>query len=385
MHSEFRPLAGGALVAAPDAQAETDAARRALPMQRIVGNGMDHDDAARVHALAQSGVRWTEAAEAVGEAKLTLAEAALSAGRTVSARMYFWHAAAALRFAQSPLIFDDEQKVALYRRAHDAFARGAGLAAPPYETVAIPFAEAWLHGWLMLPPGSSAPPPVVILFGGADGWREEYHEAGRALLERGVAALLLDGPGQGKTRILGGLHLGPGVERAFSAAVGFLLADGRVGARVGVWGNSLGGCFAARTASTDPRVAACCVNGGSWLPGEVLNRFPRFIDRFRAMTGETDPARARAILEAHTLEPADNRIACPLLVLHGTADPLFGAERARELAEAAPSVNKRLVLWDGGDHCVYNHTAEKHALAADWFAAELLGPQPPGHHDSRDV
>ena len=371
--AEQRGLAGASLVSAPDQQGETDAARRALPMQRVVGNGMDHDDAARVHALAASGVRWTDAAQAVGEAKLALAEAALTGGHRLAARTHFWHAAAALRFAQSPLVFDDVEKAGLYRRARDVFTRGAALAAPPYEKVAVPFGEGLLHGWLMRPQ-AAVHPPAVILFGGADGWREEYHDAGRALLERGMAALLLDGPGQGETRIVGRLYLQPGVERAFSAAVGFLLADNRVGERVGLWGNSLGGCFAARTASADPRVAACCVTGGTWLPGEVLARFPRFIDRFRAMTGEADPGRARTILEAHTLTQAANAIACPLLVLHGTADPLFSPERARELAAWAPSADKRLVLWEGGDHCVYNHTAEKHALAADWFADRLAAP-----------
>ena len=370
MEVEHRRLAGADLIPAPDAQGETDAARRALPMQRVVGNGMDHDDAARVHALAAEGVRWTEAAEAVGGNRLALAEAALAANHAVSARAHFWHAAAALRFAQSPLVFDTPRKVDLYRRQRDAFSRGAALALPPYEKVTVPFGGGLLHGWLMRPPGSTRP-PSVMLFGGADGWREEYHDAGRALVERGMAALLLDGPGQGETRILGGLHLLAGVERAFSAAVGFLQDDNRVGDRVGIWGNSLGGCFAARTASADPDVAACCVNGGTWLPGEVLAVFPRFIDRFRAMTGEAGADAARAILEAHTLPAADNRIACPLLVLHGTADPLFPPERARELAAAAPSSDKRLVLWDEGDHCLYNHTSEKHALAADWFADRL--------------
>ncbi len=94
----------------------------------------------------------------------------------------------------------------------------------------------------MRPRGVMAP-PVVIIFGGADGWREEYHGAGLALVERGVAALLLDGPGQGETRILGGLHLQPGIERAFAAAIRFLIADERVSDLVGRMGQQLGRVF----------------------------------------------------------------------------------------------------------------------------------------------
>ena len=339
-------------------------------MQRLVGNGMDYDDAASLHAMAEAGVAWSDGACWLGAAKLLLARRAADDGHHVSARTHYWHAAAAFRFAQSPLIQDDERKIAIYRRALEAFSSGAALADPPYEKVAIPFAGSALHGWLMRP-ASIDRPPAVIIFGGADGWREEYHDGACALLARGVAALLLDGPGQGETRILGGLHLRGDPEAAYSAAVGALRSDARLSGRIGIWGNSLGGCFAARTASRDPRIAACCVNGGTWRPVEILARFPRFIDRFRAMTGAADRDEATAILGSLTLPQNANAISCPLLVLHGVPDPLFSVERAKELAEWAPSSDKNVVLWDDGDHCIYNHTAEKHCLISDWFAARL--------------
>ena len=123
----------------------------------------------------------------------------------------------------------------MYRRAADAFGRGGQLARPPYEKLAVPHCGGVLHGWLMRP-ADVQHPPTVIIFGGADGWREEYHAGALALLERGVAALLLDGPGQGETRILGGMHLHAGIEAAFSAAVTHLLAHpprGRSDRRLG--------------------------------------------------------------------------------------------------------------------------------------------------------
>ena len=367
---ERRQSAGHDLSPAPEAAGETDAARRALPMSRLVGNGMDHDDAALLHGRSAAGARWTDAAEAIGAAKLARATEAMAAGRTVSARGHLWHAAAAFRFGQSALIADGPRKAALYQRSADAFAQAARLATQAYRKVAIPFEGGALHGWLMLP-DVIARPPAVIVFGGADGCREEYHRGALALLERGVAALLLDGPGQGETRVRDGLYLRPGIERAFSAAVGFLLADAGLGDRIGLWGNSLGGCFAARTASADPRVAACCVTGGTWLPTEILDRFPRFIERMRAMTGQANPDEARAILARHTLPRHENRISCPLLVVHGAEDRLFSVERATEVATWSASADRRVVVWDDGDHCVYNHTEEKHCLVADWFADAL--------------
>jgi len=151
-----------------------------------------------------------------------------------------------------------------------------------------------------------------------------------------------------------------------------------VGDRIGVWGNSLGGTFAARTAASDARLAACCVNGGSSVPVEVLDRFPRFIERIQAMLGSDDPAQARAALDSLALRHmagshGQSRIGCPLLVLHGMPDPIFAVENAERILEFADTDDAQMMVWDDGDHCLYNHTHEKHCLAADWFAHRLAG------------
>ncbi len=351
---------------------ELEAARRALPIQRLIGNGMDYADAAGLHAAAARGFAWTGAACWAGEANLQRARAAT--GR-VTKRRHLFHAAACFRFAQSVLMRDTPEKAAIYIRALEAFTGGAELAEPAYDKVSIPWAGGPLLGWLIRPVGVSAP-PVVITFGGADGWREEYHNGALALRDRGVATLLLDGPGQGETRILGHVRFPLGgeptpIEGAFSAVVTFLLRDSRVGERVGIWGNSLGGTLAALTASADHRLTACCVNGGSADPVRMLARFPRLATRLGAMTGVVGSDAARDMLQALTLPPEANRITCPLLVLHGGADPLFSVEEAVAIAQGAPAADRQVLLWDDGDHCLYNHTFEKHALIADWFSARL--------------
>ena len=361
--AELDPAAAGAL----------DAARRAMPMQRLAGNGMDYADAAALHAMAERRVPWTDAACWLGEANLRRAEAAERHGRSLTARAAYFHAAACFRFAQSPMIHDSPRKAAVYRRAAEAFGHGARLAAPAYDKLDIPYRGGALHGWLMRPAGVSGS-PAVIVFGGADGWREEYHDGALALLERGVAALLLDGPGQGETRILGGLHLHDGVEAAFSAAVTHLLAHPLLGGQVGIWGNSLGGTFAARTAAKDARLHACCVNGGSSIPVEVLDRFPRFIERIKAMLGRDADALARAALEGLALETVGGRIGCPLLILHGAPDPIFAVENAERILAYSTHPDARMRVWDDGDHCIYNHTHEKHCTVADWFAERLCRP-----------
>ncbi len=345
--------------------------RRALPLQRLVGNGMDHADAVALHALAASGVPWPEASIWAGEANLARAAAARARGHAISERSHLFHAAACFRFGQSAYMQDTPEKIALYRRALQAFTEAARLADPPYEKLEIPTDRGSLHGWLVRPAGVTAP-PCVIVFGGADGWREEYHTGALALRQRGLATLLLDGPGQGETRLLGGLHLSPAhVASSYAAAVRTLIADPRVSDRVGIWGNSLGGTLAALTASACPEIAACCVNSGSADPGRSLDRAPRLADRLRALTGDATAEQARASIAALALPPEQNRITCPLLLLHGGADTLFTVSEGVAIADSAPTPDRTVLIWDDGDHCIYNHTHEKHCAVADWFSERL--------------
>ena len=65
------------------------------------------------------------------------------------------------------------------------------------------------------------------------------------------------------------------------------------------------------------------------------------------------------------------RLQCPLLVLHGTPDRVFLIENARALFDGAASDDKTFLEWADGDHCIYNHSHEKHVLVGDWLADHL--------------
>ena len=80
----------------------------------------------------------------------------------------------------------------------------------------------------------------------------------------------------------------------------------------------------------------------------------------------------RQLFSALRIGADSNNVRCDLLVLQGNSDPLVSDEDARSLYEAAPSISKRIVVWDDGDHCIYNHSDEKYALIADWFRDALL-------------
>jgi alpha-beta hydrolase superfamily lysophospholipase len=261
----------------------------------------------------------------------------------------------------------------MYRLLIECFGQAGSLYRPPLRHVEIPWGDKRLFGWLIRP-GDISQAPVVIQMGGYDGWREEYFCNARYLLERGIASLLIDGPGQGETRLFGGVFLDLDVADAFRAVVDFVMGDDECGDAVGIWGNSMGGFLAALAASRDQRISACCVNGGTVRPAEILDRYPRFVSKVQALFGVTDSTAARDLLEQLILTPRElAALHCALHVVHGTPDPVFPVESARKLYDHAGSSDKTFTEFPDGDHCIYNHAYERNCLLADWFAECLTG------------
>lgn len=349
---------------------ELDSYRRAMPLQRLIGNGMEYADAHELHALAESGVHWIEVGEWLAERNFALAQRALAAERVATARSHFHHASACLRFAQVAIPRDTVRKRALYRRMVDAFGAAASLTDPPIRKLEIAWRGGVLAGWLMLP-RTEARVPVVIQFGGFDGWREEYHRGAEYLVERGIAVLLVDLPGQGETRLFHGLYMDERVHEAVTAIIDHLLALPMLEPSVGIWGNSMGGCIAAMAAIHDERITACCVNGGTVSPIELVERYSRFSEKIEALTGRADPNEAAAIVRRFDLGEDLPRLTCSLLQLHSVPDQVFLLANARRIHDESSSEDKTLLVWEDGDHCIYNHTHEKNGFVADWFVERL--------------
>lgn len=221
-------------------------------------------------------------------------------------------------------------------------------------------------GWLIAPVGPVT--GTVLVFGGQSGWGAAYLRQADELNRRGLAAFLVEGPGQGETRLTSGLLLDVDVRAAYSAFVDSALARPELGGQVGLWGNSLGGLYAATTAAADPRVAAVCVNGAPAQP-RVLP-FRTFREQAFAMLGSDDPDRVQRNFDRIALRP-DDRIGCPLLVLHGGLDPIVDLADQQPFLDAATGPDATLRVWEDGEHTIYNHSTERTADVADWFADRL--------------
>src|SRR5690606_24627278 len=115
--------------------------------------------------------------------------------------------------------------------------------------------------------------PLVILIPGLDSTKEEFFNFERVFLDRGLATLSLDGPGQGE----GGFEAP--IRHDYEVAVSAILdaLDDRNDldlSRVGAAGVSLGGYYAPRAAAFEPRLKAVAGVSGPRSFGQLWEALP---------------------------------------------------------------------------------------------------------------
>ncbi|HWG02531.1 MAG TPA: alpha/beta fold hydrolase, partial [Trebonia sp.] len=267
------------------------------------------------------------------------------------------------------------------RAAHDravaAYRKAAPALEPPAQLVHVPYKGGTLPAYLRVPPVpriKNQKSPVVIMLPGLDSTKEELQATAGYFLARGLATIAVDGPGQGESEY--DLPIEPAYEKVATAVVDYLATRDDVDpGRVGCFGVSLGGYYAARAAAYEERLQAVVALAGPYrfdLDWDDLP--PQTRDTFRARSGAAglDDARARAA--TLTLEDAAKRIAMPLLVVGGGRDTIVPAYHQERLAAEARSAE--LLLWPDGTHGVTNHAYESRSRMADWLAARLTNADP---------
>jgi alpha-beta hydrolase superfamily lysophospholipase len=344
------------------------ALHRAMPYTRLVDCGMHPADAHTLLTDTAAGRAWIEVAGELGDRRAAATDTALDAGHLrTAAQSARWAAGAAL-FAQMAENDDTPLKLELYRTYVRLVGRVAELSEPVMERVELPYRDGSLVGWLSLPSAGTATATVVV-WGGLSGWGAAYLRAADALTARGLACLLAEGPGQGEPRLTDRLHVDEHVADGFARFLDAVSDDPRLGDAIGVQGNSFGGLFAAHLAALDRRVGACVINGAPATPRLPPYRMARA--QIAAAFGTADEDRLTAVLDALRFDPDRHRIACPVLILHGGADPLVPDPTIQAPFAAAAGTRGELRTWPDGEHTLYNLAAERDATVADWFADHL--------------
>jgi len=338
---------------------------------RILANGVDIDDLERTLAKINEWIEWCRAWCDTAEGHERRAEEASKQGRALTAAQFFLRAASCYHFAQNLFYEDLEQKRQAHLRKIAAFQKAAPAISPSPKRVEIPFEGITLAAHLRVPQASGRL-PCVILVPGADASKEEFYPREQYYLDRGLATLSLDGPGQGETWYKMRMRLD--YEKAVSATIDWLENQPQIdGKRIGLWGGSLAGYLVIRGAAYDPRVRACVENCGpydvSYYRWDDLLR----LRRFNYLWGTADAAEADRIARQMTLKGRVEEVRCPLLVIHGKEDQVTPYQEAIKIYEAA-RCPKDLWLFDEGNHVCHNLHHIVRPMTADWMQQKLSSP-----------
>ena len=348
---------------------------------RFIANGVDYNDFVRTTAAIETWDQWLERWTETAEVHLALAEEARDAGRGRSAGEAFARAAVTYHFSKFVWVLDSD----LNRRNTEAAVRCLYAAHEHLDPTAERI-EAAIDGGrvvanLRRPPGAptaqavqapqaaQAAVPLVILIPGLDSTKEEFLHWEGVFLDRGMATLSLDGPGQGETGLR--MPIRPEYELAVTAILDAV--SGRPGLdprRVGAVGVSLGGHYVVRAAAFEPRIRALAGVSGPYDFAAGWETMPQLTrDTAAHHTGAANDDEARRRAAELNLDGVAGRVSQPCLVVTGKLDRVIAWEQTQRIANAVPGAE--WVLYEDGTHVCNNIPYKYRPFVADWMRAHL--------------
>ena len=336
---------------------------------RFVANGVILADFEEVVADIARWEDWCSAwctRAAVHEA---LGREALAEGHHLSAGEHLSRASVYYHFAKFLFVQDLAQMRAAHMKSVDCRRLALPHLAPPGEAVEIPFVDGHFAAILRKPDGIACP-PVVVMVPGLDSAKEEMESYELPFLARGMATLLVDGPGQGESEYRFAIR--GDYEVAVQAMMDWIATRPDIDAgRAGLWGVSLGGYYAPRAAAFERRVRACVSLSGPFDWGSCWEALPQLTrDAFRVRSHLHSEAEARTFAGTLSLKGVARQIECPLFVVAGKLDRIVPwADSARLAAEASGPVE--LLMIDDAGHNANNRPYRYRTRTADWMAGQL--------------
>ena len=250
---------------------------------------------------------------------------------------------------------------------------------PPGEVLEVPYENGkTLYAYFVRAPFAVERQPCLISMGGLDSIKDEmWFMQAHGALQRGISVLMIDGPGQGGTLRRHRLPTRPDYEVPVGKCIDYLLTRKDVDPkRIAVCGSSLGGYYAARAGSMEPRLAAAISHGAIWNIAEIwkdadeshmLAPWIKFVFGRKTMKEVVEHARA------FSLEGVLEKMRCPYLIVHGGYDVLGMSQATKTFEYAkAKGVNATLRFVSpeetGADHCQHDNPTIGQELMADWLA-----------------
>jgi 2,6-dihydroxypseudooxynicotine hydrolase len=354
----------------PDARVQSAIAHWA---PRFVSNGVPLTDFEEVTAGVERWEDWCRAWSARAAVHEKLGRKALADGYKFSAGEHLTRAAVCYHFSKFVFVIDYEQMKDAHRKAVECRNLALPLRDHPGERVLIPYEGKHLAGNLRKPAGA-VKPPVVVMCMGLDSTKEEMDTNESVFLARGMATLAFDGPGQGEGEY--DFAIRGDYEVVVKAVLDYAATRSDLdGARVGLWGVSLGGYYAPRAAAFDKRIKACIALSGPFEWVEYFDRLPELTRHtFRVRSKSRTEAEARERAATLTLKNVAKNITCPLFIVAGKQDGIVPWQEGERLAAAASGPVVRCFLEDG-NHVANNRAYRYRSQSADWMAQCLGVPK----------
>ena len=341
---------------------------------RFIAMGVDYNDFVRTTARVERWEAWIDAWGETAEMHLELAREAEAAGHSRTAGEAYNRAAVAYHYSKFVWVLDADRHRENTERSIAAVAKAHEHLDPTAERIEVPYEDWRLAANLRRPAGLDQP-PLVILIPGLDSTKEEFFHWENVFLDRGMATLSMDGPGQGETGFE--IPIEPAYERAVSAMLDAISDRTDVDLdRVGAVGVSLGGYYAPRAGAFEPRLKAVVGISGPYRFAERWENLP-------PITRETYIYKSKVSSEAEVLERlatldmtgVAEKLTQPTLIVTGKLDRLVPWEQTRRIADEAPG--GRFVLYEEGSHVCNNLPYRYRPLVSDWMLEQLTGTREP--------
>lgn len=339
-------------------------------LHRMLAGGVAWVDIEEPHRNPpRSWVDWVERWSSVGDQYVARADQALERGHELTAGAHLMSAAVQYHYAQYMMYEPEEVKIEAADKRAEAFRRAAPYLSPPRAQLDAEFKGQVLPAFIRLPEVAEPPYACVIIIPGLEASKEEMAGWEPFFLDRGMATVVVDGPGQGE---LTWMELDP---PEYVAAIRGLVDDlqdhDAVDAdRIAVAGPSLGGLLTAMCAASDDRFAAAAEVGGTfdtvsrWARANVLSK-----KGHQHKTKSQDFEETRQKITAWTMQPLAHNISMPFLIVHGGDDRVVPIDQSEMYRDAVPHAD--MVVVPGGNHVCNNMFHIMRPLIGDWLADRM--------------
>ena len=304
-------------------------------------------------------------------------------GRKITARESYLTASLLWAAGRWPIFETNEELEFLEERMNHCYAKFIGLSSHPVEIVRIPFQGKELPGYLHFPkkPDGGEKFSCVVNIPGMDSSKETGVDMyGDSYLERGMAVLSIDGPGQAESVALGNFVTTTNHMDAAKATIDWLSEHSLIDEnRIAVRGSSFGTYWGLQwAAALGDRIKGVGVSGVCHEPGcnTIFNMAsPSFKLRYMWMADYDDEDAFDEFAKTIDLRPFVPDISCPVLIMAGEQDQLSPIEHSYDIFDRITSP-KEIVVYEGANHSVADASSvtlgeNPRDYLVDWLAARI--------------